>query len=105
MQIGYRCGTTNRVTTISESSPKHVGLEIFRDGVGNDHDAEGKIPTGQAFGAGHNVRTNAIVLGGKPFTGAAKSAHDFVIDQQDVVFVAQGAEFGIVIVRRNEQAV
>src|SRR5712671_2887358 len=45
------------------------------------------------------------MLGGKPFTGAAKSAHHLVVDHQDAVFVAERAKFWIVIVRRNQQAV
>src|ERR1700693_1748624 len=45
------------------------------------------------------------MLGGKPFTGAAKSAHHFVVDHQDAVFVAKRAELRIVIVGRNQQAV
>src|SRR6266851_6785915 len=45
------------------------------------------------------------MLGGKPFAGAAKSAHHFVVDHQDAVFVAERAKLWIVIVRRNQQAV
>src|SRR6266699_2565162 len=105
LQIGYRCGATHRMAAISESAPKHVGLEIFCDGVRNNHHTERKITARETLGAGHDVGANAVMLRGEPFAGAAKSAHDFVVDQKDAVFVAEGAEFWIVIVRRNEQAV
>ena len=38
-------------------------------------------------------------------TGAAKAGHDFIVDEKDAVFVAQGAELRIVVIGRNEQAV
>jgi len=59
----------------------------------NNHHTERKITARETLaqvtmsGECRNVAWRAIA-------GAAKSAHDFVVDQKDAVFVAEGAEFG-----------
>src|SRR6201981_1121053 len=105
LQVGDRCRATNRMTAISEPAPKHVGFKIFCDCIGNDHRTKREIAACQPLGAGHNVRANSVMLRSQPFAGAAKTPHYFVGDQQDAVFVAEGAELRIVIVGRNKQTV
>ena len=93
------------MAAVGEPTPKHVGLKIICDGIGNNHRTERQIAAGEALGASDDVRANAEMLRGEPFAGAAKSAHDLVVDQQDAVFVTERAQLGIIIVGRNKQAV
>src|SRR5208337_5319515 len=105
IEISDGSGATNGMAAVGKSGPEHVRLKVPGDGIGNKHGAEGKVAARQAFGAAHNIRTDAVMLRGKPFAGAAESTHDFVVDQQNAVFIAEGAEFRIVIVGWNEQTV
>src|SRR6266478_9617781 len=104
LQIGDGGRATNGVAAVRESAPKHVRLKMLRDGIGNNHGTKGKVAARQALGASHDIRTNAVMLHSEQFTGSSKTAHHLVVYQQDAIFVAERAELGIVVVRRNEQA-
>ena len=102
IEIGDGGGATNRVAAIGEAAPEHVGFEILCDGGGDDDGAKREITTGETLGTADDVWADAVMLGGEPFSGASETAHDFVVNHQDAVLVAQGTKLGVIIVGGNQ---
>ena len=73
--------------------------------LGGGAEAEGDVGGGDALGGGEDVGLDAPVVDGEPFAGAAPAAHDLVGDEEDVVLVAEGADFGEPLGGRDEDAV
>src|ERR1700676_2985869 len=93
------------MAAISQSAPQHICLEIFPDLVRDDYRAERHIPARQSLRASNDIRFDAEVLRCQPFSSSSKSGHHFIVNQQNAVFVAKRPELGVIIVRRNQQAV
>ena len=81
----------------------HPRLEHLGDlGLG-DHHAR-RDAAGEGLGAGQDVGLDAVVLVGEPLAGAAHAGLDLVEDQQHAALVAQLAQPGEVIRRRDVDA-
>src|SRR5262249_49010762 len=63
------------------------------------------IGRGDAFGGGEDVGLHAPVIDSEPLTGASPSGHDFICDQQHVVFVADAAQLLVVAGRWDQHTV
>ena len=65
-----------------------VVFEHVKDFLGGDHAGNRRIARGHAFGHGHEVRLDAVLLVSEPGAGSANAADNLVDMQQDVVFLA-----------------
>ena len=63
-------------------------LEHVEHPLGGDAAGDGGVAGGDAFGHGHEVRFDPVVLIAEPFPGAAHAADNLVDVKQDVVFAA-----------------
>lgn len=70
-----------------------VVVEGFVDFVGGDGEGHGHVACGESLGGAEDIRGNAGVFDGKEFPGTAESGGNFVVDEENAVFVAEGAEF------------
>ena len=67
------------------------------------HGAERRVARADALRQRHDVGAAVPVIAAQELAGAGDAAHDFVVDQQDAVAVADFADARIVAVRRHQR--
>ena len=85
------CGAATKGRDVAEVVQLVIGvvLEVLKDFLGGDHAGNRRVTRGHAFGHGHEVGLDAVMLVAEPFgAGAAHAAHNFVDVQEDVVLFA-----------------
>ena len=105
LQVGDGGGEGHRVGVVGEAAVVDVVFPIGGDLVADGDGAERHVGRGEAFGQGHQIGHDAPVIDGEPGASAAQAAHDLVADEQDAVFVADGAQALQVAVGRHDEAV
>ena len=57
-----------------------------------DRSGEREVPAGEGFTDRHHVGADVVVLAGEKRSGAAEAGGDLIVDQQQVVLVAEAAD-------------
>ena len=65
---------------------------------------QGHIRAGQSFGHGDNVRVHIVLIMAPEFSGSAEPAYNFIHNQIDTIFTADGLQDRIVLLDRNHNA-
>ena len=82
----------------------HEHIDRFHDGVRAADGAKRDIPAGDSLGHGDHVRLDIQVLGAEHFSGATKSADNFVNYHENAIFVADFPNNRPVLWRRKISA-
>ena len=89
--VHRRHGSFNAHRIAAESGGMRAGDPVHELGA-RQHHAQ-RHAGGNALGDGDDVRLNAGVLDGPPFSAASRAALDFIGDQQNAVLIADAAQF------------
>ena len=85
-----------------------VGAVVVVEGVvhlvGGNGDGHGHVAGGEAFGGAENIRGNAGVFNGKEGACASEACSDFIVDEEDAVFIAEFPELPEVFRRIDTHA-
>src|SRR5688572_33066564 len=93
------------MTVISESSVQDFIVKEFSNLFTDNHRAQWNISGSNPLRRCDDIRHHIPVIHRKPFAGAAPSAHHFVGNQQNPIFVTDLAHPRPVIVRWDDESV